>query len=100
LIDAGTRITDLDTIVASLPKKRVMRVVTRAHPDHTGSAIKDFPELYIGAADTASPFVSACKGTIKPLKDADVIDLGGRTLDEGFSRTGGLLTTYLDARMS
>ena len=81
LIDAGTRITDLDKIVASLTKKPVMLVVTHAHPDHTGSAINYFPELYIGAGDAASPFVSTYKGTIKELKDGDVIDLGGRTLD-------------------
>ena len=81
LIDAGTRITELDKIVASLTKKPVMLVVTHAHPDHTGSAINYFPELYIGAGDAASPFVSSYKGTIKKLKDGDVIELGGRTLD-------------------
>ena len=52
LIDAGTRITDLDTIVASLTKKRVMRVVTHAHPDHTGSAINDSAGLYSVTART------------------------------------------------
>ena len=81
LIDAGTTIAGLHRVVASLTKKPVMLVVTHAHPDHTGSAINDFPELYIGAGDAASPFLSSYKGTIKPLKDGDVIDLGGRTLD-------------------
>ena len=81
LIDAGTRITGLDRIVASLTKKPVMLVATHAHPDHTGAAINDFPELHIGAGDAASQFVAAYKGTIKPLMDGDVIDLGGRTLD-------------------
>jgi hydroxyacylglutathione hydrolase len=81
LIDAGTTITGLDRTVASLRKKPVMLVVTHAHPDHTGSEINDFPELSIRAGDAASPFVSAYKGTIKPLKDGNVIDLGGRTLD-------------------
>jgi glyoxylase-like metal-dependent hydrolase (beta-lactamase superfamily II) len=81
LIDAGTRIADLGRIVASLTEKPVMLVATHAHPDHTGSAINDFPELYIGAGDAASPFVAAYKGRIKELKDGDVIDLGGRTLD-------------------
>lgn len=81
LIDAGTRITGLDKIVASLTKKPVMLVATHAHPDHTGSAINGFPELYIGAGDAASPLLSSYMGAIKPLKDGDVIDLGGRTLD-------------------
>ncbi len=80
LIDAGTTITDLNRIVASLTKKPVMLVVTHAHPDHTGSAINYFPELYIGAGDAASPFLSTYKGKIKELKDGDVIDLGGRAL--------------------
>ena len=52
LIDAGTGITDLDKIVASLPKKPVMRVVTHAHPDHTGSAINDSAGLYSVTART------------------------------------------------
>ena len=81
LIDAGTRIPGLDKIVASITKKPVMLVVTHAHPDHTGSAISDFPELRIGAGDAASRFLADYKGTIKPLKDGDAIDLGGRTLD-------------------
>jgi hydroxyacylglutathione hydrolase len=81
LIDAGTRIADLDKIVASLTKRPVMLVVTHAHPDHTGSAISYFPELYIGAGDAASSFLSAYKGKIRDLKDGDMIELGGRTLD-------------------
>jgi glyoxylase-like metal-dependent hydrolase (beta-lactamase superfamily II) len=81
LIDAGTRIADLDKIVASLTKKPVMLVVTHAHPDHTGSAINDFPELSVGAGDSDSRFVSSYKGKIKELKDGDLIDLGGRVLD-------------------
>ncbi len=81
LIDAGTKITDLDKIVASLTKKPVMLAVTHAQPDHTGSAIDYFPELSIGAGDRDSRFVSSYKGKIKDLKDGDVIDLGGRMLD-------------------
>lgn len=40
LIDAGTRIKDLDKIVAKLTNKPVMLVATHVHGDHTGSAIK------------------------------------------------------------
>mgnify|MGYP001191727078 CR=1 FL=1 len=81
LIDAGTKIAGLDKIVSSITKKPVMLVVTHAHPDHTGSAINDFPELSIGAGDAASRFLAAYKGKIKELNDGDAIDLGGRTLD-------------------
>jgi hydroxyacylglutathione hydrolase len=44
LIDVGTRIADLDKVVASITKKPVMVVATHAHPDHTGAAINYFPE--------------------------------------------------------
>lgn len=52
LIDAGTRIKDLDKIVATITKKPIMLVATHVHPDHTGSAIEYFPELYINPAYT------------------------------------------------
>jgi hydroxyacylglutathione hydrolase len=37
LIDAGTKIADLDKVVASITKKPVMLVATHVHPDHVGS---------------------------------------------------------------
>ena len=52
LIDAGTRIKDLDKLVAQLTSKPVTLIITHVHPDHTGSAINYFPSLYINAADT------------------------------------------------
>lgn len=39
LIDAGTKIKDLDKIVASITKKPIMLVATHVHRDHTGSAV-------------------------------------------------------------
>jgi len=87
LIDAGTRIKDLDKIVAKLTKKPVMLVATHIHSDHTGSAIAYFPALYIGSNDTVLPrrALPNYKGTIKFLKDGEVIDLGGRTLEVIFT---------------
>jgi len=97
LIDAGTKVADLDKVVASITKKPVMLVATHAHPDHTGSAINYFPELYMNPGDKNSPFVSSYKGTIKDLKDGETIDLGGRSLVVVFTpgHTPGA-TTYLD----
>jgi len=97
LIDAGTKITDLDKIVASITKKPVTLVATHAHPDHTGSAINYFPELYINPGDAGSQFVANYKGTIKHLKDGEVIDLGGRSLLVVFTpgHTPGS-TTFID----
>lgn len=42
LIDAGTKIKDLDKLVASITDKPVTLVATHVHPDHTGSAIDYF----------------------------------------------------------
>jgi len=97
LIDAGTRIADLDKAVASITDKPIMLVVTHAHPDHTGSAINYFPELYINPGDADSPFLAGYKGEIRDLTDGEVIDLGGRTLEVAFTpaHTPGS-TTFLD----
>ena len=54
LIDAGTKIPGLKKIVESITDKPVTLVATHVHPDHTGSAINEFPELYINAADTVN----------------------------------------------
>jgi len=97
LIDAGTKIAGLDKIVASITRKPIMLVATHAHPDHTGSAINDFPELYINPADAKSSFMANYKGTVKELKDGEIIDLGGRKLDVLFTpaHTPGS-TTFID----
>jgi hydroxyacylglutathione hydrolase len=99
LIDAGQKIAGLDKVVASLTKKPVMLVATHAHPDHTGAAINDFPELWIAPGDTASRFVKDYKGALKELQDGQVIDLGGRTLDVVFTpaHTPGS-TTFIDKK--
>ena len=97
LIDAGTKIADLDKIVASITDKPIMLVATHAHPDHTGSAINYFSELYIAPGDAKSPFVKDYTGTIKELKDGELIDLGGRTIEVVFTpgHTPGS-TTFID----
>jgi glyoxylase-like metal-dependent hydrolase (beta-lactamase superfamily II) len=99
LIDAGMRIADLDKIVASITKKPVMLVATHAHPDHTGSAIHYFPELYMNPGDAASSSVASYKGNLKNLKDGEIIDLGGRELEVVFTpgHTPGS-TTFLDKK--
>jgi hydroxyacylglutathione hydrolase len=99
LIDAGTKIENLDKVVASITKKPVMLVATHAHPDHTGSAINYFPEIYINPADAASSFLGNYKGQVKPLKDGETIDLGGRALEVVFTpaHTPGA-TTFIDRK--
>lgn len=99
LIDAGTTIKDLDKIVASIMNKPVMLVATHVHPDHTGSAIDYFSELYINPSDTVNVpmFMPNYKGELKFLKGGQIIELGGRQLEVVFTpgHTPGS-TTFID----
>jgi hydroxyacylglutathione hydrolase len=99
LIDAGTNIKDLDKIVATITKKPIMLVATHVHPDHTGSSIDCFPEIYINPGDTLliPQFMPGYKGKVKYLKDGEKIDLGGRKLEVIFTpaHTPGS-TTFID----
>jgi hydroxyacylglutathione hydrolase len=99
LIDAGTKIADLDKIAASITKKPIILVATHAHPDHTGSAIDCFPELYIAPGDAASQFLADYKGKVQELRDGQIIDLGGRDLEAVFTpgHTPGS-TTFIDKK--
>jgi hydroxyacylglutathione hydrolase len=83
LIDAGTNIRDLDKNVSSITDKPLILVATHVHPDHTGSSINCFPEIYINPGDTAlvPVFMSEYQGVVKYLKDKEVIDLGNRQIE-------------------
>ena len=87
LLDAGTKIKDLKKIVESITSKPVTLIATHVHPDHTGDAIHDFPEIYLNAADTVNmpQYMPNYKGTIKYLKEGEIIDLGGRQLEVIFT---------------
>lgn len=99
LIDAGTKIADLDKIVAGITTKPVTLVATHVHPDHTGEAVKYFNEIYINAADmvNVAQMMPDYKGEIKYLRDGEVIDLGGRQIEVIFTpgHTPGS-TTFMD----
>ena len=101
LIDAGTNIKDLDKIVASITNKPVMLMATHVHPDHTGPSINCFAEVYInpGDSDMVPEFMRDYKGTVKYLKDREVIDLGNRKLEVVFTpgHTKGS-TTFIDKK--
>lgn len=87
LIDAGTKIADLDKIVTSLTTKPVTLVVTHVHPDHTGTAVNCFPEIYLNAADIPNVplFMPDYRGTIRYLKDGEIFDLGNRQIEVVFT---------------
>ena len=98
LIDAGTRIPELDKIVAKITSKPVIMVLTHAHGDHVGG-VGPFPEVYLNAGDM--PIVPNnmrnYKGQIKYLNDGEVINLGGREIEVIFTpgHTAGS-TTFFD----
>lgn len=99
LLDAGTKIKDLDKIVAGITSKPVTLIATHVHPDHTGEAINYFPEIYINAAEmvNVAEMMPGYKGEIKFLSDGEVIDLGGRQIEVIFTpgHTPGS-TTFMD----
>ena len=99
LLDAGTQIADLDKIVASITSKPVTLIATHVHPDHTGSAIHYWPEIYLNAADMPNvpEFMAGYQGEIRYLRDGEVIDLGGRQIEVIFTpgHTPGS-TTFMD----
>lgn len=99
LLDAGTEIADLDKIVAGITSKPVTLIATHVHPDHTGSAINYWSEIYLNAADTPNipQFMPNYKGEIHYLYDGQVFDLGGREIEIIFTpgHTPGS-TTFMD----
>ena len=101
LIDAGTNIKDLDKIVSSITNKPVILVATHVHPDHTGSSINSFPEIYMNPGDTVliPVFMSTYQGVVKHLKDKEIIDLGNRQLEVVYTpgHTKGA-TTFIDKK--
>jgi glyoxylase-like metal-dependent hydrolase (beta-lactamase superfamily II) len=78
-----------------------MLVATHLHPDHTGSAVNSFPEIFINPADTLQieMFMPDYKGNVRFLNDGEIINLGGRSLEVVFTpaHTPGS-TTFVDTK--
>ena len=53
LIDAGTRIPNLDKIAGQIAGKPVTLLLTHVHPDHAGS-VNCFDKVWISAGDTVN----------------------------------------------
>jgi len=87
LIDAGTKIADLDKIVTSITSKPVTLVATHVHPDHTGSSINYFPEIWLNPGDTINipSMMADYKGEVRFLKDGEIFDLGDRQIEVVFT---------------
>ncbi len=79
LIDTGTKIKNLDTLVRRITQKPLMVLITHAHGDHDGN-INYFPEIYMHPADTVL-LKNGYKGKINFVKDGDTLDLGGTQIE-------------------
>ena len=99
VIDCGTTIEGLSKLVSSITSKPVTLIATHVHPDHTGSAVNEFREIYINAADMVNvqSMMRDYRGRISYLTDGQTIDLGGRTIEVMFTpgHTPGS-TTFFD----
>ena len=97
LIDAGTKIANLDEIVAGITEKPVTLVATHVHPDHTGSAVNLFDEIWINAADMVNveSIMKDYPGRIRYLSDGTFFDRKARYGFSGdaFGSTNLLLST-------
>ena len=79
LIDTGTRIANLDTVVSSLTKKPLDVVITHAHGDHAGN-INFFKEIWMHPADTVL-LSRRYEGKVNFVSDGDIFDLGGTQIE-------------------
>jgi hydroxyacylglutathione hydrolase len=75
LIDTGTKIDKLDTVISFITKKPLEVVITHAHGDHAGN-INYFKEIWMHPADTVL-LSKSYNGKISFVKDGDTFDLGG-----------------------
>lgn len=115
VIDTMNGYNDLHKAVRKITDKEIIVVNTHGHPDHIFGNIY-FDEAYMNSADyelasqfTTDPrFVEFCKEKgvtmppFKEIKEGDVIDLGGKTLEvfslPGHSK-GGILLLLKEERI-
>jgi hydroxyacylglutathione hydrolase len=79
LIDTGTKIDELDTVVSYITKKPLTVVITHAHGDHAGN-INFFKEIWMHPADTIL-LSKRYKGKVNSVKEGDIFNLGGTQIE-------------------
>ena len=79
LIDSGMNVDDVRGIAAGLTDLPLSLLNTHADRDHIGSN-EQFEAFYMHPAEEPVYRRSGKPGTILPVADGDVLDLGGRAL--------------------
>ncbi len=79
LVDSGMRSADARQIAGSVTALPLSLFTTHADPDHI-SGCAAFDRMYIHPLEEPSLRAKGYTGTIDPVADGDVIDLGGRAL--------------------
>lgn len=79
LIDSGMKVSDAKEIAMGLTDLPIIMVNTHADPDHiSGNAA--FDEVYMSPLEEDNYRENKGTGNIIPVREGDVINLGGRTL--------------------
>ena len=79
LIDSGMNVHNARDIAAGLTNLPISLLNTHADRDHIGSN-EQFPEFYMHPAEEPLYRRSGKPGTLLPVREGDVLDLGGREL--------------------
>lgn len=81
LIDNGTKCEKLDEVIRQITQKPLYVVITHIHVDHAGN-MDFFDDVYFHQADTVlMSRVKPYKGKAHYVKNGDLFDLGGTTIE-------------------
>ena len=81
LIDTGTKCEKLDEVVRQITQKPLYVVITHIHVDHAGN-MDFFDNVYFHPADTVlMSRVKPYKRKVHYVKNGDLFDLGGTTIE-------------------
>ena len=80
LIDSGRTVRNAREIARELTALPLFLLNTHTDPDHIGSN-GEFEEMYMHPAEESFYRRRGGTGTIRPIREGDSLDLGGRTLE-------------------